>query len=275
MTAAAPPPYLVDAFVTDDGGGNRAAVVLIDESRPDEWLQSVAADLGAPATTFVRRRDDGSWALRWFSPFTELRSCGHGTLAAAQVLSQEFRVPAPLHFATALGPVSADRAADGFRFNFPAQTTEPWSLPAWAWDALGLRPVEVRRSGRHCLVRVAEVADVLGVRPDLAALRRLPTIGLAVTTQGSGRFDIVTRWFVAREGVEDQATGTAHTLVGPFWAERLARPDLTAWQASERGGHLTVTVAGDQVLLGGRAVTIVRGEPVDPWNSGTVRGVQD
>ncbi|WP_433616676.1 PhzF family phenazine biosynthesis protein [Dactylosporangium sp. CA-139114] len=251
--------HFVDAFVTDRGGGNRAAVVLMDEPASGAWRQAVAADLGAPATTFAERQPDGRWRLRWFSPSVEMKSCGHGTLAAAAVLCDALGLRPPLNFDTELGPVTVDRVADGFRLGFPAQATEPWELPDWAVAALGVEPAEVRRSERHCLVRVASVADVLAASPDLTALSRLPTIGLAVTAAGSGRYDITTRWFVAREGIEDQATGTAHTLVGPYWAERLGRPGLTALQASARGGHLEVVVEADRVLLGGRAITVLTG----------------
>jgi predicted PhzF superfamily epimerase YddE/YHI9 len=59
---------------------------------------------------------------------------------------------------------------------------------------------------------------------------------------------------------EDPVTGSAHCTLGPFWSRRLGRNEFVAYQASERGGVLHIRVAGNRVYLGGRAVTILRGE---------------
>ncbi len=61
---------------------------------------------------------------------------------------------------------------------------------------------------------------------------------------------------------EDPVTGSAHCTLGPFWAERLGRTELTGFQASARGGLVQVRPRGDRVLLGGQAVTVLRGQLV-------------
>jgi predicted PhzF superfamily epimerase YddE/YHI9 len=76
-------------------------------------------------------------------------------------------------------------------------------------------------------------------------------------------FDFVSRFFAPASGVdEDPVTGSAHCTLGPFWKKHLAKDDFLAYQASARGGVVRIHLAGDRVILGGKAVTVVRGELV-------------
>ena len=102
------------------------------------------------------------------------------------------------------------------------------------------------------------------VRPDFAALARVEARGVIVTARASETgFDFVSRFFGPRSGVpEDPVTGSAHCALAPYWADRLGKVALCAFQASARGGVVRVRVAadGDRVILGGQAVTVLRGE---------------
>ncbi|MFL6139975.1 MAG: PhzF family phenazine biosynthesis protein [Frankiaceae bacterium] len=254
------PTYIVDAFTDHRGGGNPAAVIELGSPVSEEWMRLTASDLGLPATVFVQQAGDGPAgpSLRWFTGPRELPSCGHGTLAAAHVALGRDQGLASIAYATRLGRLTATRRGDWIELLMPAQQLEDWQLPEWAVEALGATPVAVVRSEQHVLVAVAEEATVRGLDPDLAALARLPTVGLAVTAPGSGGYDVVSRWFVPSERFEDQATGTAHCLIGPYWAAR-GLPRLRAWQASRRGGELRVSAGEDGVRIAGQAVTSLHG----------------
>jgi predicted PhzF superfamily epimerase YddE/YHI9 len=84
-----------------------------------------------------------------------------------------------------------------------------------------------------------------------------------VTARGNGEYDFVSRFFAPAVGIdEDPVTGSAHCCLGPYWQGRLHRDEFMAYQASARGGEIRVKVAGDRVLLSGKAVTVLRGELV-------------
>ncbi|HJQ01832.1 MAG TPA: PhzF family phenazine biosynthesis protein [Jatrophihabitans sp.] len=260
MTATADglPVTLVDAFARRPGEGNRAAVVRLPDERPTDWLADLARSLDQPVTVYVWQQSPDRAQLRWFAPSGELFSCGHGTLAAAHLLLPD-APDGELELATPLGRLRADRPDGDVRISMPLVPTEPWPIEAELSEWLGVPVVEVRRSDRHGVARLAIAADVRSVRPDLDTLAtRLPTVGLAVTAPGIPPYDIVSRWFVPRHGLEDQATGTAHCLLAGLWAERLGRTRLRAWQASANGAEFDLTVHGRELLLAGGAITVGR-----------------
>ncbi len=115
------------------------------------------------------------------------------------------------------------------------------------------------------LAEVESEAVVRSLAPDLAAIAAFPARAVIVTSRAdSPGFDFVSRFFGPRVGVpEDPVTGSAHCALGPYWAGKLGRSELVGYQASSRGGVVRVRVEGDRVLLGGQAVTVLRGELVD------------
>lgn len=255
---------LVDAFARRPGEGNRAAVVPLGVELPEERLAELARELAEPVTVYLWRTAADRARLRWFAPSGELASCGHGTVAAAHLLlpEAEHAGTGPLEaeqlsLETALGPLRAGRVGGDLRISMPLVATEPWQPEADLAGLLGVPVLEARRSQRHGLVRVPDAAAVRAVRPDLPALAAaLDTVGLAVTAPGLAPYDIVSRWFVPRHGLEDQATGTAHCLLAGYWAERLGRTRLSARQASANGADIGLQVRDGDVLLTGGAVTV-------------------
>jgi predicted PhzF superfamily epimerase YddE/YHI9 len=145
--------------------------------------------------------------------------------------------------------------------DFPAKAEEEADAPAELADALGLAPEYVGRNDFDYVVEAASEEAVLTLRPDYARLKRLPARGVIVTSRAhAGDFDFVSRFFAPAAGIdEDPVTGSAHCALGPFWAKRLGKADFLAYQASARGGVVKVRVEGGRVLLGGQAVTVMRG----------------
>ena len=255
--------FKVDSFAAEPFAGNPAGVCLLDGPRAEGWMQAVAREMNLSETAFLQR-DGAAFRLRWFTPLAEVALCGHATLASAHVLWEE-GVLAPgetARFATASGELRATKRADVIELDFPAKPEEPAEPPEDLLAALGVRPVYLGRNAFDYLLLLENEAAVRAVAPDFARLRGVAVRGAIVTAPASTPgYDFVSRFFAPAVGVdEDPVTGSAHCCLGPFWAARLGRTELSAFQASARGGALAVRVAGGRVFLGGRAVTVLRGE---------------
>jgi predicted PhzF superfamily epimerase YddE/YHI9 len=249
----------VDAFTDQPFGGNPAAVCLLSEPVGDEWMQRAAAELNQPAAAFLRGR-----RLRWFTPTVELPLCGHGTLATAHVLYEAGLVaPAdPIVFETAAGPLRVWRQDGLIWIGFAPVAVQEARAPSSVLEALNLEGTSWfgRNEDEYVLI-LDTSAQVEAVRPDSERIRRLPVSRVLVTAAGGDGADFTSRNFAPALGLdEDQATGSAHAVLGPLWAGRLGRRSLSALQASPRRGRLAVAVGDDQVHVGGRAITITRGE---------------
>jgi PhzF family phenazine biosynthesis protein len=259
------PIYCVDAFTERPFAGNPAAVCILSEERPDAWLQSVASEMNLSETAFLRREHDG-WRLRWFTPAAEVDLCGHATLAAAHTLWEAglARVEATLVFRTKSGTLSAARRGETIELDFPAEPASPAQAPPGLLEALGAEARSVGRNRLDFLVELDSEDRLRRIQPRFPALAAAcgPARGVIVTAPSSApEFDFVSRYFAPSLGIdEDPVTGAAHCCLGPFWAARLGKSALVGFQASRRGGVVGVRVADSRVFLGGRAVTVLRGE---------------
>jgi predicted PhzF superfamily epimerase YddE/YHI9 len=211
--------------------------------------------------------EDAAFGLRWFTPQAEVALCGHATLASAHVLWTEGRVPAgrPIRFRTLSGELRATDRDGAVELDFPATPPAPEDPPAGLLEALGEPARSVRWVGRSRFDYLLELGSEAAVRrlaPDFGKLREVSTRGvIATAASDADGFDYVSRFFAPAVGIdEDPVTGSAHCALGPFWAERLGRAELVGFQASRRGGVVRTRAAGDRVLLGGQAVTVLRGE---------------
>jgi predicted PhzF superfamily epimerase YddE/YHI9 len=258
--------FQVDAFTAEPFRGNPAAVCLLDGPRDDGWRQAVAAEMNLSETAFVERHGSGGggeFALRWFTPTTEVDLCGHATLAAAHVLWEAGEAADRLSFRTRSGKLVAERVGPGIRLDFPSQPAAAVDIPAGLAVSLGAEPVWVGANGIDYLVELDNDDAVRSLTPDIAGLRALPVRGVIVTAAGADGCDFVSRFFAPATGIdEDPVTGSTHCCLGPYWRDRLGRAELVGYQASARGGYVGVRVAGDRVLISGQAVTVLRGELV-------------
>ena len=255
----------VDAFASRPFSGNPAGVCVLAAPRDERWMQDVAAEMNLAETAFLHPENEG-YRLRWFTPTVEMPLCGHATLASAHVLWEERRLRADrqARFHTQSGLLTADRRGDWIELDFPATPPAPAPAPPELAAALGgnVAPRWVGRSKFDYLVEVDSEATVRALTPDLAALQKIEARGIIVTSRATtSGYDFVSRFFAPRAGVpEDPVTGSAHCALTPFWSERLKRTEMTAYQASPRGGVIRVRLAGDRVMLAGQAVTVLRGK---------------
>ena len=250
--------YQVDAFSDQPFGGNPAAVCPLNEWLADDKLQAIAAENNLSETAFFVRKGD-VYELRWFTPEVEVDLCGHATLAAAWVLIHELPdAPQLLRFSTRSGELRVSQAADGLAMDFPAKTPVPCTPPPGLLAGLGIDNAEVFATDDYIVV-VGDETIITGLTPDFAALKGLPKRGIAVTAR-SARFNFVSRWFGPNVGInEDPVTGSAHTSLAPFWAQRLGKQVLTAEQGGKRKGQLTCELRGDRVIISGKAVLYMKG----------------
>ncbi|MFC2094995.1 PhzF family phenazine biosynthesis protein [Candidatus Bipolaricaulota bacterium] len=260
------PIYQVDAFAEKPFAGNPAGACILEKPADEGWMQSVAMEMNVSETAFVVRREDGDFDLRWFTPAVEVALCGHGTLATSHILYELgiLKSDEVARYHTQSGLLQARQVADGMiELDFPATPPEDCEAPEGLLEALGLQSaVYVGRSRFDYLVEVDSEKLVRTLTPDFAQLTSLGVRGVIVTAKSDqAELDIVSRFFAPGAGIdEDPVTGSAHCALTPYWASKLGKKELSAYQASARGGRLNCTLAGDRVKLAGEAITMLRGE---------------
>jgi len=250
----------VDAFADAPFTGNPAAVMPLAQWLDDAVLQAIAAENNLSETAFtVPTPDDpdADYALRWFTPAVEVKLCGHATLASGHVLMGSR--PAVRFRTRHAGVLTVSRDRDVYALSLPAWTMTQRLLPDLA-AGLGGEPLESHwREGGYSLFVFSDAAAVRALTPDFPRLKSLGDIMLIATAPGDD-CDIVSRVFVPGAGVdEDPVTGSAHALLTPFWAARLGRNRISAYQASARGGRLDCLWEGDRVVLAGACRTVIEG----------------
>jgi predicted PhzF superfamily epimerase YddE/YHI9 len=260
------PMFHVDAFTERPFAGNPAAVCVLPSAREASWMQAVAAEMNLSETAFLLREGSG-FRLRWFTPKLEVDLCGHATLVSAHVLWREIGLPAdePLNFLTRSGQLTAVRRETWIELNFPVEAPSVVAPPPGLLEALRATATYVGRNRFDFLLEVADESAVRSLDPDFAALGRLDMRGVIVTSRASSPdVDFVSRFFAPAAGVnEDPVTGSAHCCLGPYWQERLHKDTFVAHQVSARGGVVHVRMIPPRVILGGHAVTVMRGELCD------------
>lgn len=262
--------WTVDAFAAAPFKGNPACVVEPFDQWPDAaWMQALAKENNQAETAFLlRTADPARFGLRWFTPGTEVDLCGHATLASAHVLLAELGLTADaLTFDTRSGPLIVRATEGGYEMDFPADPPRRTGPVAGLAEALGVEPLEVW-AGRYLVAVLADAAAVHAVTPDIKALAPLQgeagEVGQVIVcalADPSDDVDVVDRFFAPGCGVdEDPATGSAHCILAPLYADKLGRPDVRFRQVFPgRGGDIGTVLRGDRVLLRGQAVTVIEG----------------
>jgi PhzF family phenazine biosynthesis protein len=253
--------FQIDAFTTRRFAGNPAAVIPLESFLADAVLQAIAAENNLAETAFLVP-EGGDYRLRWFTPLTEVPLCGHATLASAAVVMERLEPGrSKVVFHSASGPLPVNRTEAGYVMDFPARSSEPVSPPAGLAEALGVVPTEVFVNAFNYMALLESAQVVRELTPDLAALARLDRVGVIVSAPGDGTYDFVSRYFAPAKGIpEDPVTGAAHCMLAPYWAHRLGKIELRAFQASRRGGEIICRLAVDRVELEGACVFYLEGE---------------
>ncbi len=256
------PIYQADAFTNTLFGGNPAAVCPLQNWLPDEQLQQIAAENNLSETAYLVRQND-EYEIRWFTPSTEVKLCGHATLAAAHILFTELgHAGNSIGFHSKSGLLKVNRSGhDKLVLDFPANAPEPKpDIPAGIFEGLGIDVAPVFSTSFDYMVILPSQKAVEALQPDFKLLAQIPCRGIIATAKGDDA-DFVSRCFYPQSGIdEDPVTGSAHTIMVPYWAQQLNKNQLSAIQLSKRKGYLDCELSGDRVLMTGQAVTYLKGE---------------
>jgi len=252
--------YQVDAFTDALFKGNPAAVMKLDNFLPEEMMQSIAAENNLAETAFVVPQG-GYYLLRWFTPTLEADFCGHATVATAHVLQTVYDLKPPFRFDTLAGVLIVD-FIDGF-YVMDAPIIPAKAIPITeAMRQACPFPIEAAFWGaKNLFLVLTNVEDVERFIPDFEAIKSISTDGVAITARGQNGYDCLSRYFAPLAGIpEDPVTGSAHAAIGPYWAARLGKTKLKAYQASARGGILWLDIGEDRLKISGHAVTYMKAE---------------
>lgn len=255
------PIYQVDAFANKLFKGNPAAVCPLENWLPDAVMQQLAAENNLSETVFTVPEGD-HFHIRWFTPATEVKLCGHATLAAAHIFYSEMEYDDPvIHFNSKSGMLSVTKENEGWlTLNFPANFPEqPAEIPAGIFEGLGIKNAPVYFAAFDYMVVLENEQEILDLKPDFKTLATVKARGVIATAPGSDT-DFVSRCFYPQSGIdEDPVTGSAHTITVPYWAAYFNKNQLTAAQLSSRTGYLRCSLVDDRVLMSGQAVTYLKG----------------
>lgn len=256
---------IIDAFTDRVFGGNQAAVIITEHWLSEPMMQSIATENNLSETAFLVKEKGSSYSIRWFSPITEIDFCGHATLASAYVLFNKYPKEESFNFkAKAVGTLSVTKDShSSLTMNFPNNCPEEvLEVPIQLQEGLSIPPAELYKNKQAYFVIYKTEEEVLSVLRNNERLKELNPYDVVVTTRSQdSEYDFISRYFwPANGGDEDPVTGSIHTGLAPFWASRLGKNELVAFQASKRGGVLKCRVDGDRVYITGNAVQYLKGE---------------
>ena len=254
--------YQVDAFADHVFEGNPAAVCILKKWPTDQWMQNIAMENNLAETAFLVANGD-QFEIRWFTPELEVDLCGHATLASAFVLFeyegfQGAKINLHSHRS---GPLSVEKTEDGLLvLDFPADQVNKIPPYEALINAIGKEPVECWKGKTDYMLIYGSQDEIESLEPNFLMLNEVEARGVIVTAPGRD-VDFVSRFFAPQSGInEDPVTGSAHTSLSPYWANRLNKNLMRARQISQRGGNLYCEYKEPRVRIGGRAVLYLKGE---------------
>jgi PhzF family phenazine biosynthesis protein len=252
--------YKVDAFANTVFSGNPAAVCPLDKWLPMETMQNIAMENNLSETAFYVKTGD-SYHLRWFTPLVEVDLCGHATLATAHVLfNHENHDSDIIQFESRSGILKVDKKGDLLTLDFPADKPEEIEISKEIRAAFAEKPLKAYRGKSDVMLVYENEEQIINMDFDIKKIADIEARGVIITARGHV-VDFVSRFFAPQSGVnEDPVTGSAHTLLTPYWSEVLGRKELNAVQLSARRGFLKCTDLGNRVKISGYAKTYLTGE---------------
>jgi len=252
--------YQVDAFNNTIFKGNPAAVIPLSEWISDDLMQSIAEENNLSETVFFVKKEQ-LFEIRWFTPSCEIDLCGHATLAAAHIIFTELNFnEKSLEFNSKSGILTVQKNDDWYTLNFPSEEIEEIETPTLLKQALNVPILKTYIGTWKLIVELEDETTIVNLKPNFSLLAELESNGVGVTSRGN-KVDFVSRFFAPKLGInEDPVTGSAHSLLIPFWAKKLNKPKLNAVQLSKRIGILKCTYLNDRVEMSGQAITYLKGK---------------
>ncbi|UCE04939.1 MAG: PhzF family phenazine biosynthesis protein [bacterium] len=251
--------YQVDAFTSELFKGNPAAVVPLPEWLDDETMQNIGLENNLSESAFFVK-EGNHYHIRWFTPKVEVPLCGHATLASSYVIFNHLKPDLnKIHFQSKSGELIVTKENDLITLNFPANKPQPAAPHPKILEAVTTRPKEILLNKSYLAIFEDE-NTVRNMKINVRALDNLNESGLIISAKGND-VDFVSRFFLPTAGIdEDPVTGYAHTILTPYWSEKLNKKNLHALQVSKRGGELWLEDLGDRVKISGKAKLYMIGE---------------
>lgn len=252
--------FQVDAFTNEIFKGNPAAVCPLAAWISDELMQVIAEENNLSETAFFVE-NDAQFEIRWFTPSCEIDLCGHATLAAAHIIYSELNYKREIiEFNSKSGKLTVEKKNDWYTLNFPSEEIEEIVTPKLLKEALNVPILKTYQGKWKLLVELENETTIKNLTPDFSKLTQLEASGIIVTSLGD-KVDFVSRFFAPKIGInEDPVTGSSHTVLIPFWAEKLSKNNFEAIQLSKRTGYLKCTYLNDRVEMSGQAITFLKGK---------------
>lgn len=252
--------YQVDAFNNQLFKGNPAAVIPLEKWISEELMQSIAEENNLSETVFFVKNNN-TFDIKWFTPTCEIDLCGHATLAAAHIIFTELNFDKKtLEFNSKSGKLVVTKNDDWYTLNFPSEEIQEVEIPSILENALNTKVLKCYQGTWKLLVELENETTIANLKPNFSLLSELKSSGIIVTAKGNS-VDFVSRFFAPKIGInEDPVTGSAHTLLIPYWAKKLNKTKLNAIQLSKREGILKCEYLNDRVEMSGQAVTYLKGK---------------
>ena len=252
--------YQVDAFASKLFSGNPAAVVILESPLSEDLMQSIALENNLSETAFINI-NESPIPIRWFTPTLEVDLCGHATMASAKIIFEHFPdiAGSEISFSSKSGILKVSKNAENICLNFPVDDPEPQKMDAFFAEALGESPIEILKGTDDFLAVFETEQQIQAMKPDFTKLAKINSRGVVISAPGND-VDFVSRCFFPQTGVdEDPVTGSAHTMLIPYWAKQLDKIQFKAHQLSARGGVLDCNLINDRVLISGKSVIYFEG----------------
>lgn len=252
--------YQADAFASTIFEGNPAAVIPLKNWLPDEIMQNIASENNLSETAFFIPEND-HFHIRWFTPLSEVNLCGHATLATAHVLYNHLNFNRKeIQFQSKSGILKVTQINELIFLNFPVSDLTEVDIPALLKDAFNFQPQKCFLGREDFMLIFENEEEIQNLVPDFHQLSKTKSRGIIATSK-SEKFDFVSRFFAPAVGInEDPVTGSAHTMLIPYWANSLEKNSLIARQISKRGGVLHCKNYDKRIEIGGKAVTYLIGK---------------
>ena len=245
--------YIIDAFTDKIFSGNPAAVCITENFPSDDLMVNIAKENNLSETAFVQKTEHG-YNLRWFTPAGEIDFCGHATLASAFAVSEFVdKGINEILFHTQSGDFPVKIKHKEIEMNFPAYSFSEIPVTDEMQEATGVKPVQAFIK-RDMMLVLENEEQVRNLNPDFDKIKLLDGLCLCVTSQGKN-YDCVSRVFAPKINInEDPVTGSSHCMIIPYWAGKLGKNSINAYQASERGGEIYGCLQVSRVIIYGKAV---------------------
>jgi PhzF family phenazine biosynthesis protein len=255
------PIYQVDAFTDSLFGGNPAAVCPLEDWPTDDLLLKIAMENNLSETVYLVKNGN-DFDIRWFTPATEVKLCGHATLASAYVLFNMLGYTGnEIRFHSKSGLLTVTKKDGGqLMLDFPASPPVLDNHPPKSiFAGLGIDNAPVYKTDFDYMVVLPSQKVLEGLTPDFKVLAQTPSRGVIVTAKGD-TVDFVSRCFYPQSGIdEDPVTGSAHTIMIPYWSGQLGKQKMSAIQISKRRGYLECELSGDRTFMSGKAALYMKG----------------